>query len=154
MYNRTSAVRSIVSPKTIKQLQVLTHSQQREAFLLQWCMASAFSWYSIRKLHQGPGRGETEETCLYCPPHHSRKWQTSLSVGAKQQPAAVLEESLCVIYVKISYEELSSCLTHLTMRVSWGQLGTVHEQTGLSMQLSYLSSSVHSGGWQIWVTEN
>lgn len=66
--NRTSAVRSIASRETIIQFQVMTHSRRRGAFLLQWCMAHAFSWYSIRKLHQGPGGGETEETtCLYHP---------------------------------------------------------------------------------------
>lgn len=94
--NRTSAETSIVSRQTTKQIQVMTHSRQREKhsfFSGAWCLL--FHGIFSRKLHRTPGGGETEETtCLYQP--QCRKWQSSIFVWAKQQPGAVVEESLCV----------------------------------------------------------
>lgn len=108
--NRSSAVGPIISRQTIMQIQVMTHRRRRGAFLLQQCMAHAFSRL-LRHKPKARWRWHGRTTCLRLPsrPQHSLCW--------KREPGRCCESKpLCFVFGGLPMKA-SSGLSHSVMRV-------------------------------------
>lgn len=91
---------------------------------------------------------QREDTGHHLPvssPHHSRKWQTSLFVWAKQQPRAILDESLCMFCLMKSFDNVW---------LIWGCHEGNLDVGKQALACYYLICSVSGSGWLIWVIES